>query len=94
MARALPIALAPLITDGPIIALMILVLIQLPDWMARALPIGGGFYVAMIGTLAASIVLIGAARRLGARFNRALLGISAIVLAGFGLYQLWNGLAG
>ena len=51
-----------------------------------------GFYVAMIGTLAVSIVLIGTARRLGSRLNRALLGISAVVLAGFGLYQLWKGL--
>ena len=165
--RALPIALAPLITDGPIIALMLLVLSQLPPWMARALSIGGGlfviylawgayrswrdfqgtdledlsaphgllkaalinalspgpyifwgtvtgpllvagwrenpryavgllagFYVAMVGTLVASIVLIGTARRLGSRLNRALLGISAVVLVGFGLYQLWSGVVG
>ena len=165
--RSLPISLAPLITDGPIIALMLLVLSQLPNWVARVLSVAGGlfvlylawgayrswrdfqetdledlsappgllkaalinalspgpyifwgtvtgpllvtgwredpryaagllagFYVAMVGTLAISIVLIGTARRLGSRLNRALLGISAIVLAGFGLYQLWNGLAG
>jgi threonine/homoserine/homoserine lactone efflux protein len=165
--RALPIALAPLITDGPIIALMLLVLSQLPGWMERALLVGGGlfvlylawgayrswrdydetalqdlsappgllraalvnalspgpyifwgtvtgplliagwredpayaigllvgFYVAMVGTLVASIVLVGTARRLGAQFNRALLGISAAVLAGFGIFQLWKGLSG
>jgi len=165
--RALPISLAPLITDGPIIALMLLVLSQLPAWMERVLLVGGGlfvlylawgayrswrdyqetdledlsappgllkaalvnalspgpyifwgtvtgpllvtgwreepsyavgllagFYAAMIGTLLALIVVVGTTRRLGARLNRALLGISAVVLAGFGLYQLWKGFLG
>jgi len=33
------------------------------------------------------------ARRLGATVNRALLAVSAVALAGFGLYQIWTGLA-
>jgi threonine/homoserine/homoserine lactone efflux protein len=165
--RALPIALAPLISDGPIIALVTLVLNQIPRWLERFLYLAGGlflfylawdayrswrtfdptasfdtqakggllkaalanllvpgpylfwslvtgpiliagwrempvhgisflagFYVAMVGSLAAMIVLLGTARQLGSRVNRALQGVSAIALAGFGLYQLWRGLFG
>jgi hypothetical protein len=32
------------------------------------------------------------ARQLGPKVNRALLGISAIALACFGVYQLWRGM--
>jgi threonine/homoserine/homoserine lactone efflux protein len=64
----------------------------------RQAPVNGigfliGFYVAMVGSLVGIIVLFGTARQLGPRVNRALLGISAIVLAGFGLRQLWLGLS-
>ena len=164
--RALPVALAPLISDGPIIALALLVLSQVPDWLQQVLyivsglfilylawgaykswrnldvmapveppsgpqsvlkaammnaispgpyifwslvtgpiliagwrtaPVNGigfliGFYAAMVGSLVGMIVLFGTARQLGPRVNRVLLGISAIVLAGFGLRQLWLGL--
>jgi threonine/homoserine/homoserine lactone efflux protein len=54
----------------------------------------GGFYLAMVGGLAVLVVLFGAARQLGPRANRALLGISALALLGFGLYQLWQGITG
>jgi len=40
--RALPITLAPLVSDGPIIALVLLVLTQTPDWFLRALQVIGG----------------------------------------------------
>jgi threonine/homoserine/homoserine lactone efflux protein len=50
-----------------------------------------GFYSALIGGTATLIVLFGAARRLGPQVNRAMLGFSALALAGFGLYQLWMG---
>ena len=43
--RALPTALAPLVSDGPIILLCVLVLNQLPDSMQRFLYIVGGFFV-------------------------------------------------
>jgi threonine/homoserine/homoserine lactone efflux protein len=52
-----------------------------------------GFYAAMIGTLAAIIITFGKLRELGPRVSRALLGISAIALAGFGFYQLAQGIA-
>lgn len=165
--KSLPSALAPLISDGPIIALSVLVLSQVPAWLQRFLYIAGGlfvlylaygtykswknfdphlppaeaaagqtllkaaltnllapgaylfwtlvtgpilirgwreaptngvglllgFYVTMILSLAAIIVLFGAARQLGSKVNRVLLGISAIALFCFGLYQLWLGIA-
>jgi threonine/homoserine/homoserine lactone efflux protein len=39
---ALPLALAPLVSDGPIILLTLLVLSQTPDWFMRVLLIIGG----------------------------------------------------
>ena len=163
--RALPIALAPLLSDAPIITLILLVLSQVPDWLQRFLyiasglfilylawgafrtwrtfdadavleanpsqqglfkaalmnmlspgpyifwslvtgpilleswreapPLGigflAGFYAAMIASMVGLILIFGLARHLGPKVNRILLGISAIALTGFGLYQLWRG---
>ncbi len=165
--RALPAALAPLISDGPIIALTLLVLTRLPpSWERVLLVVGGifilylawgafqawrrfdltgpepepavaahglvkaalmnalspgpylywslvtgpillagwreapahgvgflaGFYFAMVGAVAALIVLFGTARHLGPRVTRALVGLSALALTGFGLVQLARGI--
>lgn len=170
--RILPAALAPLISDGPIILLCVLVLSQVPAWMQRVLYIAGGifvlylaygtykawknfnaqtaildskntankitgqsvfkaalmnalspgpyifwtlvtgpillrglretpangigflagFYITMIGSLATIILVFGTAARLGPKVNRLLLGISAVALFGFGLYQLGLGI--
>jgi len=161
-------AFAPLISDGPIIALVLLVLSQVPEWMQRFLyvasglfvlylainafigwrnfetasvvappssqqslfraaimnvlspgpyiywslvtgpillvgwreaPANGigfliGFYMAMILSLAGTIILFGAARHLGPKVNRAMLGMSVVALACFGFYQLWRGISG
>ena len=166
--RTLPAALAPLVSDGPIIGLAVLVLSAVPSWLIRFLHVAGGlfvlflavgalrawrsfdqkdppgassgsqsllkaaamnalspgpylfwalvtgpilvngwrespidgigllagFYVAMSGTLATLILLFGTAARLGPRLNRALVGLSAVALLGFGLYQLWQGVSG
>lgn len=163
--RALPASLAPLVSDGPIILLSVLVLSQVPDWLQRILYIAGGifvlylsygafnswrnfegnqtqpeipghqnilkaamtnalspgayifwtlvtgpilvkgwretpvngigflagFYATLIISLAAIIMVFGVAGKFGNRFNRALVGISAIALFCFGLYQLWLG---
>ena len=163
--RTLPAALAPLVSDGPIILICVLVLSQVPAWMQRILYIAGGlfilylaygtynswknfdsrlpsvetgtqqsilkaalmnalspgpyifwtlvtgpillkgwretpvngigfligFYVTLISSLAALILIFGTAAKLGPKFNRMLLGISAIALTCFGLYQLWLG---
>ncbi len=43
--RTLPACLAPLISDGPIIALCLLVLSQVPVWLQRFLYIAGGLFV-------------------------------------------------
>ncbi len=159
-------AFAPLISDGPIIVLVLLVLSQVPAWMQRFLyvasgpfvlylavnafigwrnfetagmaappssqqslfraaamnvlspgpyiywslvtgpillagwreaPANGigfliGFYVAMILSLAGTIILFGTARHLGPKVNRAMLGMSVVALACFGFYQLWRGI--
>ncbi len=163
--RTLPAALAPLVSDGPIILICVLVLSQVPAWLERILYIAGGlfilylaygtynswknfdsrlpsvetgtqqsilkaalmnalspgpyifwtlvtgpillkgwretpvngigfligFYVTLISSLAALILIFGTAAKLGPKFNRMLLGISAIALTCFGLYQLWLG---
>lgn len=165
--RTLIASLAPLVSDGPIILLCVLVLSQVPAWLQRFLYIAGGlfilylaygafkawrefdtdhlqaeskisglpkaalmnalspgpyifwtlvtgpillagwretpvhgigflagFYVAMVGTLAAIIITFGTASKLGPKFNRGLLGASSLALFGFGLYQLWRGIIG
>lgn len=166
--RSLSIALAPIVSDGPIIALVLLALTQIPASLQRALYVAGGlfalylargtfvawhhfdtaalpectadqrgllkaaianvlspgpylywslvtgpillagwrespingigllagFYAAMIGTLAGIVLLFGTARQLGPKVTRALLGVSAVALACFGVYQLWLGIRG
>jgi threonine/homoserine/homoserine lactone efflux protein len=165
--RTLPAIFAPLISDGPIITLVLLVLSQVPAGLVRGLQLAGGlfvlylaagafkawrnfsgrtadepqavrsgvfraalvnflnpapylfwslvtgpllitgwraapanavgllagFYGAMLTSLAGITLLFTAARRFGPGVTRGLLGLSALVLAGFGCYQLWQGLA-
>jgi threonine/homoserine/homoserine lactone efflux protein len=43
--RALPLTLAPLVSDGPIITLVLLTLTQMPGWFLRGLQIAGGLFV-------------------------------------------------
>jgi threonine/homoserine/homoserine lactone efflux protein len=43
--RTLPAALAPLISDGPIILICVLLLSQVPDWLKRFLHIAGGLFI-------------------------------------------------
>lgn len=43
--RTLVAALAPLVSDGPIILLCVLVLSQVPDWFQRFLYIAGGLFI-------------------------------------------------
>jgi threonine/homoserine/homoserine lactone efflux protein len=63
----------------------------------REAPIHGigflaGFYVTMISSLALIIIVFGAARELGPKVNRALIGLSAVALLVFGLYQVHSGI--
>lgn len=43
--RTLPAALAPLLSDGPIISLVVLILTQLPAWFLRTVQIAGGAFI-------------------------------------------------
>ena len=58
---------------------------------ARGLAVVIGFYLALVSTLAAIILLAHGAGRVGPGVNRALVGLSAAALTGFGAYQLWLG---
>jgi len=159
-------AFAPLISDGPIVTLVLLVLSQVPDWFQRILQVIGGlfvlylawgaykawktfipdediahqpgtrsllraalmnalspgpylfwslvmgplvittfrrnpmdalsivlsFYIAMIGLNFAVVLIFGQAARFGNQVRKAMLGLSVLALAGFGIYQLWQGI--
>jgi len=63
----------------------------------RETPLNGialliGFYATLIFGLATIIIIFGAASRFGPKLNHTLLGLSCLVLFGFGLYQLWLGI--
>jgi hypothetical protein len=53
-----------------------------------------GFYGTMVAGTSALVILLAAARSLGPRVARALVGVSAVALAVFGLYLLWAGTLG
>jgi len=163
--RTLPATFAPLLSDGPIIVLVLLILTRLPIWLEHLLRFSGGFFVlyltveaakawraydattalrvrssrqslvkatmvnllnpnpylswtlvlgplllegwreapgnavtllasfyaAMILVMVVIVALFSAAGNLGPKVNRSLIGVSAIALACFGLYQLWMG---
>jgi threonine/homoserine/homoserine lactone efflux protein len=69
----------------------------LAAWRERpshAVALVGAFYGTMIAMLALFIFLIGTVRFLGSRGQRALLAVSALALAGLGLYMLVTGVRG
>ncbi|MBN2499745.1 MAG: LysE family transporter [Anaerolineales bacterium] len=47
--RTLPMALAPLISDSPIIILVIVILTQLPIWFQQVLQVAGGIFLLYLG---------------------------------------------
>jgi threonine/homoserine/homoserine lactone efflux protein len=49
------------------------------------------FYGTMILTTVAILILFGVARNYGPKVTRPLIALSALALAGFGLYQIWLG---
>ena len=55
---------------------------------ARGIAVLVGFYSVMIAGTATTIVIFGMAKKLGPGFSRAVAGISAVALAGFGAYLL------
>jgi threonine/homoserine/homoserine lactone efflux protein len=52
-----------------------------------------GFYSTMIICTMALIILFAAARNLGPKVSRISIGLSAILMAVFGIYQLWSSVA-
>jgi threonine/homoserine/homoserine lactone efflux protein len=54
--RALPAAAAPLVSDGPIIAAVLLALSRAPEWLLRGLHVAGGLFLLFLaqGTLRAA----------------------------------------
>ena len=52
----------------------------------------GIFYTAMLSLNMILIILFGQAARFGNQVRKAMLGLSVLALAGFGLYQLWQGI--
>ena len=59
-------------------------------WSALALV--GVFYAAMISLNIVLILLFGQAARFRNQVRKTMLGLSVLALAGFGLYQLWQGI--
>ena len=47
--RTLPVALAPVISDIPIITLVLLILTHMPAWLTEALRIAGGVFLLYLG---------------------------------------------
>lgn len=43
--RTLPAALAPLLSDGPIIVLVLVILTRTPDWLLSTLQVAGGLFL-------------------------------------------------
>jgi threonine/homoserine/homoserine lactone efflux protein len=164
--RTLPVVLAPLLSDGPIIAIVLMALSRVPSWWLQVLrfvggafvlylatgalraardfdtrravpslpqqgvfraalvnllnpapyvywslvtgpllltawqeaPVKGlgllvGFYVTMLVSLVGILLLCAGAGKLGIKINRGMLGLSGLALVGFGLCQIWSGLA-
>lgn len=50
--RTLPAALAPLITDGPILALVLLILTNAPPWALEGLRVVGGLFILYLASRA------------------------------------------
>jgi threonine/homoserine/homoserine lactone efflux protein len=52
-----------------------------------------GFYATIVAVMMAMVLLFAAAKSLGPRVRRNLIGISALALAVWGVYQLWRGIS-
>lgn len=61
---------------------------------ARGIALVAAFYVTLIVCMIGVVLLVAAARSLGPRIAKSLVFVSALALAGFGIYQLWEGTTG
>jgi threonine/homoserine/homoserine lactone efflux protein len=90
--RALPAACSPLLSDGPIIVLVLLVLSRLPAWLIPAVRLAGGVLLLVFAFLAARTWWrFDAGRAAPARAEpRSLLGATAVNLMSPGPYLGWS----
>jgi threonine/homoserine/homoserine lactone efflux protein len=58
---------------------------------ANGLALIAAFYITLIATMIVMVLVFAAARALGPRIRKSLIGCSSIALAGLGFYQLWLG---
>jgi len=89
--RTLPAALAPLLGDGPVVALVLGVLHGVPGAAIRALGVAGGLYLLLLAALAARR-REPASRQEASR--RGLLAATLVNLLGPGPYLFWGLVAG
>jgi hypothetical protein len=61
--------------------------------MATGIALLSDFYITMITTMSGMIILFAAARTLGPKVRKSLIGLSSIGLACLGIYQLWVGIS-
>lgn len=94
--RTLPAALAPLITDGPILALVLVLLTQMPSWLLETLRIAGGFFILFIarGVYLALRKGVTPADSLEGGTSRSLLGAVAINALNPNPYIFWGVVGG
>src|SRR5262245_41947045 len=65
--RSLPIAFAPLVSDAPIVAVVLLLLTQLPGWFIRVIEIAGGLLLLYLARGAFDSVRFAGVRFAGVR---------------------------
>jgi threonine/homoserine/homoserine lactone efflux protein len=58
---------------------------------ADAVALVASFYATMMASTALILIPFAGARALGPRVGRAMVGLSALALAAFGLFQIWTG---
>ena len=95
--RTLVAALAPLISDGPIIALVLLVLTQMTDWFVSLLRLAGGFfllYLAYKAYLSARAVLDTAVPQPAAENRQSLREAALMNMLSPNAYIFWSTIAG
>ena len=92
--RTLPAAFAPLLSDGPVILLMVLLLTSLPAGLLRAIQIAGGVYVLFLAWNALQVYRHFQTLVPAGGSGKTLLQAAGMTLLSPGLYIYWSMLAG
>jgi threonine/homoserine/homoserine lactone efflux protein len=96
--RGLPIVFAPLLADGPVIAVTLFILVQVPDSVLRLIQIAGGLFIiylawSMFRQLRQGVV-IGPAQQTNTGRRSALLRGVMLNLFNPGVYIFWGTISG